>query len=189
VGGFDLSSVGEDQAPPRELVWWVGSFADADPAKVRAYPVLRGGEACPIGSSPQILPSAIVTASLPSPVPETAGYVDTVTLEDQRVTIAGWGYLSGSKGRVMIDTDLPIRSMTMRRKRRPDVVAAMKDPSLGNAGIEIQLALEPVPQKKDRRRLCIWTDDLKYGRRLLYDVASAQGQPSFVCDAAVGAAG
>jgi hypothetical protein len=189
LGGFDPSSVGEDQAPPRELVWWVGSFADADPAKVRAYAILRGGEACLVGSSPRILPFAIVTASLPSPVPERAGHVDTVTLEDQRVTIAGWGYLSGSKGRVMIDTDLPIRSMTMRRKRRPDVVAAMKDPSLGNAGIEIQLALEPVPQKKGRRRLCVWTDDLKNGRRLLYDVASAQGQPSFGCDAAVGAAG
>ena len=88
----------------------------------------------------------------------------------------------------MIDTDPPIRSMTMHRQIRPDVVAAMKDPSLGNAGIEIRLALESIPQKKGRRRLCIWTDDLKYGRRLLYDVASAQGQPSFVCDAAVGAA-
>ena len=88
----------------------------------------------------------------------------------------------------MIDADLPIRSLTVLRTRRPDVVSAMKDPSLGNAGFEIRLALQSLPQKGGRSRLCIWTDDLKYGRRLLYDVASAEGQPSFVCDAAAGAA-
>ena len=120
--------------------------------------------------------------------PGTGGICRHCYIRRQRVTIVAWGYLSGGKGRVIIDTDLPIRSTTMHRQTRPNVVAAMKDPSLGNAGIEIRLALQSVSQKKDRRRLCIWTDDLKYGRRLLYDVASAQGQLSFFCDAAVGAA-
>ena len=64
----------------------------------------------------------------------------------------------------MIDTDLPIGSMTMHRSRRPDVVAAMRDASLLNAGIEIRLNLQSDPEKKGRRRLCIWTDDPKYGR-------------------------
>jgi hypothetical protein len=189
LGGFDPSSVGENQATSREPIWWTGSFAYKDPAKVRAYAVLNIGDACLIGWSPQLLPPEIASKTLPSPVPERAGNVDAVTVEDQRVTIDGWGYLSGSEGRVMIDTDLPIRSMIMHRKRRPDVVAAMKDPSLGDAGIEIRLAVQPAVGNDHRRRLCIWTDDLKFGRRLLRGPAPAQGQPSFACDSAVGEAG
>ena len=186
LGGFDPSSVGEDEATSSEPIWWVGSFADKDPAKVRAYAVLDGGDACLIGSSPRLLPPAIAAALLPSPVPELGGWFEA-TAGDQRVTISGWGFLSDNEGRVMIDADLPFRSMSMHRKRRPDVVFAMRDASLLNAGIEIQLALQSDPEKKGRRRLCIWTDDLKYGRRLLHDPVPAPGQPSFACDPAVGA--
>ena len=188
LGGFDPSSVGKDQATPSEPIWWVGSFADNDPAKVRAYAVLREGDACLIGSSPRLLPPAITVASLPSPVPELGGHVDAAA-GNQRVTITGWGFLSDNEGRVMIDTDLPFRSMTIHRKLRPDVVATMKDASLGDAGIEIHLALQSAVENHDRRRLCIWTEDLKFGRRLLHDPAPAQGEPSFACDRNVGVAG
>ena len=57
LGGFDPSSVGEGQATPAEPIWWLGSFADTNPAKVRAYTVLdRRSDACLIGSSPRITP-------------------------------------------------------------------------------------------------------------------------------------
>jgi hypothetical protein len=187
LGGFDPSSVGEDQATPSAPIWWTGSFADADPSKVRAYAVLGGDHACLVGSSPRIFSPAIVTAPLPSPAPERKGHVDGVVFGNQRVTIVGWGYLSSSDGRVMIDTNLPILSVTLNRPRRPDVVAYLKDASLGNAGIEIRLFLKSNVEKK-QYRLCVWTDDPKYGRGMLHDATHIVGQPLFACDSAVGAA-
>ena len=49
--------------------------------------------------------------------------------------------------------------------RRLDVASAI-DRRLRSAGIQIRLALRPDPDRTARHRLCIWTDDSEYGRRL-----------------------
>ncbi len=189
LGGFDASSVGEEPDLQTSRNWWIGSFTPADPSKVRAYALYNGNDACLVGSSPRIASPAIVRASLPSPAPKRAGHVDSVSVEGQRVTIVGWGYLSSSEGEVMIDTDLPIRSLTMHRKPRPDVVTAKQDPSLRNAGVEILLVLGSGSEKRERYRICVWTNDPKFGRWMLTDATQEGESPSFTCDAAVQADG
>ncbi len=183
LGGFDPSAVGEepDQTTSTEPVWWVGSLADADPSKVRAYAIHDENSACLIGSSPRIFQPA-VTAPLPSPAPERGGYIEFATVDSNRVAIGGWGYLSSSEGQVMVDTDLPVHSLMVYRKLRPDVVAALHDRSLQNAGVYIRVALQS-GANRDRYRLCIWTYDPRYGRRTLYDPTPKEGQPIFTCDA------
>jgi hypothetical protein len=190
LGGFDGPAVGEEPDLQTSSDWWIGSFAPADPSKVRAYALYNGNDACLVGSSPRIGASpAIVKASLPSPAPKREGHIDSISVEDQRITIVGWGYLSSSEGEVMIDTDLPTRSLAMHRRLRPDVVTAKQDPSLRDAGVEIRLALQSGSEKKERYRLCVWTDDPKYGRRVLNDAAGEEKSPSFTCNAAVQADG
>jgi hypothetical protein len=185
VGGFDSSSVGEDLDPETSSrpVWWTGDFGQADPTKVTAYAVDDKGGACVVGSNPHISSRAIAAAPLPSPAPERAGHIDSVTFDENGVTIVGWGYLSSREGEVRIDTDLPVRSMTIKREPRPDVVSAKQDASLRNAGIEVQLNLDTNAGNPDHPRLCVWTDDQKFGRRTLHDPVSTAAPPLFVCDA------
>jgi len=187
LGGFDSSSVGEELDPEtsNQPVWWTGDFGQADPTKVTAYAVDDKGGACAIGSNPHTSSRAIAVAPLPSPAPESAGHIDAVTFDENGITIVGWGYLSSREGEVMIDTDLPVRSMTIKREARPDVVSALKDASLRNAGIEVRLTLNTNAGNPDPPpRLCVWTDDQKFGRRTLNNPVSTVAPPLFVCDAA-----
>jgi hypothetical protein len=155
--------------------WWVGDIAAPDPTEVRAYAVDDPASACLLGSNPRVTSRPVGVAPLPSPAPERGGFVDSVALEDSTVTIVGWGWLTGAEARVMIDTDLPIQSIKFFRVRRPHL-------PVRNAGIEIQLSLTPDAEKNERYRLCVWTDDPKYGRQTLIDVAPTPGQAVFVCD-------
>jgi MFS family permease len=186
LGGFDSSSIGEEPDPEtsNQPVWWTGDFMQRDPSKVTAYALDDKGSGCMIGSNPRIAPPAIAAAPLPSPAPERAGHIDSVTFDDNGMTIVGWGYLSSREGEVMIDTDLPVRAMTIKREPRPDVVSAEHHASLRNAGIEVRLTLDRNAGKPDPARLCVWTDDQKFGRRTLHDPVWTGAPPLFACDAA-----
>jgi hypothetical protein len=185
LGGFNRSSIavapdGEADRP----ISWTGVFRHADPAQVRAYALLDERYACLVGADPQRSASSISAAALPTPAPEPGGRIELVAMFENIVVIAGWGYLApGDAGRVMIDTDLPVLSKTLNRARRPDVASAIGDRQLRAAGVQIRLALRPDRDGAARHRLCIWTDDPEYGRRLLR-APPINGQPLLVCDIA-----
>jgi hypothetical protein len=188
LGGFEPPLIEEasDGHGLEKAVWWTGDFVSADPTKVRAYALEDGDHACLVGSNPRVGARPIALAPLPSPAPERAGYIDAVSMTDSVITIDGWGCLSSPDSQVNIDTELPVRSETLTRQPRPDVVEAMHNLALRNAGIEVQLALQSNVPNKGRYRLCVWTDDPKCGRRTLHEAGPADGQPEFVCDARAG---
>jgi hypothetical protein len=185
-GGFDSSSVDQNlnlEAPARP-VWWTGDLRTADPAKVRAYAVDDRAGACLIASNPRpsARPIAIALAPLPSPAPARAGHIDSTRVDGNMITISGWGYLSNGHGQVLVDTDLPVRWSTIKRAPRLDVVSAMHEPSLQNSGIEVRLILGDATADQIPQRLCVWTDDPKFGRRTLHNPAPGTGSPALICD-------
>jgi hypothetical protein len=185
LGGFDSSSLGEEaySEASAKPVWWTGDFGPTDPASVRAYAVDEPTGACLIASNPRTSPRAIALAPLPSPTPERGGFFDSITTDDRGLTIVGWGYLSSGDGQVLVDTDLPVRKTSLKRMPRPDVVRASNDASLRTSGIEVRLSLEPNSVDKNLHRLCVWTDDPKFGRRTLNDYLPTTGARPYVCDA------
>jgi hypothetical protein len=182
LGGLEPFSVGGEPNPETldRPVWWSGDFGKADPSKVRAYALDYEGRACMIGF-PHAVKRAIAVAPLPAPAPELGGYVDSATLDTRGISIAGWGYLSAGDGEVKIDTDLPVRSMSLTRVARPGVASAMKDTSLYRAGFQARITLRRNAGDESLHRLCVWTEDAKYGRRLLYSQVSASSSNLFVC--------
>ena len=109
-------------------------------------------------------------------------YVDAIAAQGKTITISGWGYLSDADGQVMVDTDLSIAWSKMKRVPRPDVVSALNDPSLQNAGIELRLTLRDATGDRASHRLCVWTEDRKFGRRMLRVPPASAGSPALVCD-------
>lgn len=81
--------------------------------------------------------------------------------------ISGWGMLQYDNSKVVIDTNLRIKSSTLTLFTRPDVVTAMNDPRLANAGIKIRLDLDGSPPPMEQIKFCVWTVDPELGRHLL----------------------
>jgi hypothetical protein len=192
-GGFDSSSVEEELnlKAPAMPVWWTGDFRAADLTKIRAYAVDDRAGACLIASNPRPSARSIALAPLPSPTPALGGYIDSITVEGNVITVFGWGYVSDGDGQVRVDTDLPVRWPTSSRFPRPDVVSALHEQSLQNSGFAVRLTLRDATSDQIPHRLCVWTDDPKFGRRTLHSSASRAGSPALVCDgtAAATAAG
>lgn len=157
LGGFEPGSVGEEPEGKalRRPIWWTGDFTGTDPSRISGLcRVRRGGSACFVGSKPQVRPRLAVVAQLPDPAPERGGYVDAVSTDDNLITIIEWGFVSGSQSRVMIDTDLPLRSTTLVHQPRPDVVKSLNHASLSDPGVEVRLFLRSPPTISERHRLC-----------------------------------
>jgi hypothetical protein len=96
------------------------------------------------------------------------GYIDSVSVSHQNVTLSGWGMLSLDDDRVVIDTNLPVKSSNLATYARPDVVSFAGDLRLANAGISVNLELDESLPLPDKIHLCVWTDDPEFGRNLLY---------------------
>ena len=191
IGGFDARSIGESPEPdaPATRNWWIGDLQSGNPTKVRAYAVDDKAGACLIGVLPTPAQPAVALASLPVPPPERDGHIDWVAADETALKIVGWGYLSSGAGRVLIDTDLPVASMSILRTPRPDVVRAIHDKSLANSGVEVKFFGGRDVFAGGRHRLCVWTDDPKYGRRLLHEATSTDLSAVFVCEPQAAKAG
>ena len=95
------------------------------------------------------------------------GYIDSVIISPKDIIILGWGFLQSENDRVVIDTNLLVKRSALNSYTRPDVASAMGDSRLANAGIMVKLELNESLPLPDRMKLCIWTDDPKFGRHLL----------------------
>jgi hypothetical protein len=112
--------------------------------------------------------------------------VDAVAFEKNDIRISGWGYFSSDEGRVLVDTDLPIRSMALLRELRPDVVSDTGDASLRKSGFQIRLTLQTKVETSRRYRACFWTEDPKFGRRELSDSPRIEAKALFECGVPTG---
>ena len=67
----------------------------------------------------------------------------------------------------MIDTNLPIKSAALLITPRPDVVSALGEPRLANAGFTAKLRLEDGKPLPEKTKVCVLTHDPEFGSHLL----------------------
>jgi hypothetical protein len=163
VGGLGLDAVIAGLQPDGgKDTRWIGAFVGADPGAVTAYALLDDmPTACPIGTARSIIRQPVRLAlSNARPRDLTpGGYVDSISILPQRIVIAGWGMIAADGARVLIDTNMPIRSFELATSERPDVVAALRDPRLAASGISVRLEIDTSQRPPDRVTLCVWTED------------------------------
>jgi hypothetical protein len=184
-GGLDSISAGDDadaQAADRP-VHWLGDLVDRNPFAIQVYAVDDPHNACLIASTPRTVLRPIALAALPSPSPELGGFIDVVTPENNDIRVSGWGYLSSEESRILIDTNLPIQSITLFRELRPDVVSSLHEPLLRKSGFQIRLKLQSKLQNERPYHACFWSEDPKFGRRLLNDSFRPEAKAVFDCGA------
>jgi hypothetical protein len=172
LGGFTAAQVGlvpESTGKDKVTSWWLGAFTGDRAEQTTAYLLLDQATACPIGKAPTpITPvAAIVTDTHPAGLPP-GGFLHVVEGANN-VVLDGWGMFQQMSGapRLMIDTNLPIKSTDLSLPSRPDVAATMNDPGLVDSGFTITLDLDASATRPGKVRLCVWTVDSVYGRHLL----------------------
>jgi len=118
---------------------------------------------------PEAAQSINIDAVMPAKLP-AGGWVETHKDEDQ-ITLAGWAYWlpdTQPEPSLMIDTNLLIMGhSTLQVIDRPDVVAALHDKRLKHSGLSVSLYLDKTKPLPDVPRLCLWTDDLRFGRHAI----------------------
>jgi hypothetical protein len=184
-GGLDSISVSDeaDAQTADRPVHWLGDLVDRNPSAIQVYAVDDPHNACLIASRPRAVLRPIALAPLPSPSPELGGFVDVVTLQKNDVRVSGWGNLSSDDSRILVDTNLPIQSATLFRELRPDVVSSLHEPLLRKSGFQIRLKLQSKLQNERPYRACFWSEDPKFGRRLLNDSFRPEAKALFDCGA------
>ena len=172
VVGFGIAPPFRDVSESDGIAIWTGAAAVPAGRSLIPYALLRDGSACRL-VRPADASIVIATLSVmpPGDIPRGG------TIEDEKVgkavTIEGWALVgtgSDRDGHIFIDTDLPVADLTVRSERRPDVADYMQDPRLATSGFLLTIALKPDVLIPERPRLCVWTDDETFGRRLLADV-------------------
>jgi alginate O-acetyltransferase complex protein AlgJ len=118
---------------------------------------------------PKAAPSINVGAGRPADLP-AGGWVETHQDDDQ-ITLEGWAYwLPDAQPRptLFIDTNFPVADhSTLQVIDRPDVVADLHEQRLKDSGLRVRLYLDKTRPLPDVPRLCLWTDDLTFGRRAI----------------------
>jgi hypothetical protein len=184
-GGLDAISASDeaDTQTADPPAYWLGDLVDRNPFAIHVYAVDDPHNACLIASRPRAVLRPIALAPLPSPSPELGGFVDVVTLEKNDIRVSGWGYLSSDDSRILVDTNLPIQSVTLFRELRPDVVSSLHEPLLRKSGFQIRLKLQSKLQNERPYHACFWSEDPKFGRRLLNDSFRPEAKAVFDCGA------
>jgi hypothetical protein len=168
LGGFSQGTVAMLARGGPKYVWWIGAFAGSDPATITAYALLKNA-ACPLGMPKQTLVATVSQLSNKPQALPPGGYIGSVVFSPTAVTIAGWGFLKPDGATMMIDTNLALRSHTLAFFRRPDVVSGTHDNRLAYSGFRIRLELDDRRPQPRAIRLCIWTEDPRFGRHLVND--------------------
>jgi hypothetical protein len=153
-------------------VQWIGAFTADDPSSVTAYALLDNAvEACPLGKARAIgrLMRLVLSDIRPAQLP-AGGFVDSILVSSKEVIISGWGMLQSDDARVVIDTNLPVKSSALTVHPRPDVARVLGGKRLANAGIRAKLDLDESSPLPNNVLLCVWTDDPELGRHLLTNI-------------------
>jgi hypothetical protein len=132
------------------------------------------------------VPATLTTAP---PPPDRGGWVDVGQTEPGTLIVNGWGqWQSQQPGRrLLVDTNLPVRDLTVTESIRPDVAEALKDDRLARSGFQLHLRLDEARPMPSVIRLCLWTEDPVFGRRRLnyndhreWDSCPAPGQSQMI---------
>lgn len=137
-------------------------------AAARAAPAASQAQAAGPGSGGP----TVSLASSPMPV-ERQGEVDGWTKpDDGKLVLWGWGLWQPETGsKMMVNTNLPVESMTIKTVARPDVVKVVGNPYLANSGFELTVQLDRAKPKPKIAEVCLWTEDARFGGRRLNNVA------------------
>jgi hypothetical protein len=149
-----------------ENSFWTGVFHADDAVGMKVY-ALEGDDdrSCLLGEIETL--SANVSLSPKPKEIHLGGYVDMLKIEDGQINVHGWAMVTSEKANVFIDTDLDVKSILLDRYERADVVSATKDSRLINSGLHIIINLNGPADRLSNFHLCIWTDDERYGKRVL----------------------
>ncbi len=147
---------------------WVGAFSGTAPDSVAAYALVGPGPtACKLPRVTRPLQALSVSDSHPTGL-TPGGFVDAVTIGADGVRIEGWGLRAPAAAATLhIDTNLPIAGTQLGSADRPDVVTALHDARLTDAGFIAVLTLAPGAALPRPIRLCVWSEDPVFGRHLL----------------------
>jgi hypothetical protein len=169
---------------------WSGAFKSADAESITAYALFgHGSDVCALGRAAKIgSATRLLLANYRSDDAIAKGgsvenlivaSPETNVMGSGDVTILGWGLLSGDDNRIVIATNLPVKSHSLAILPRPDIVSAIADPRLAFSGIKIDLILDKTMPSPSAIQLCVWTDDPIFGRHILQNLV----QPD-ICDSA-----
>jgi hypothetical protein len=157
---------------------WAGALATVPPTSATAFVLLdHNTAACPLENAPEVV--SPVMAELAGPAPPATppgGAVDAINISDF-VEVNGWALIQSTVGapRLLIDTNLPIHTLTVTTVARPDAAAAMHDSRLDRAGFHIIMTLDPERPIPARPLVCLWSEDLVYGSHRLSSAPAPSG--------------
>src|SRR5690606_5046717 len=87
------------------------------------------------------------------------GFIDSVTLSDNKLVLTGWGFFSTEEKQFFSNIDSVI-NIKYKTKLRQDVANAYKDDSLQYSGFILVIENE---DSKILRGLCLYTEDPIFG--------------------------
>jgi hypothetical protein len=92
---------------------------------------------------------------------DAGGYVDSILVDGSNLTIVGWGMISGAPATFHsnLSNDMPVK---IKSVARPDVVGALNDSRLINAGFRLEFKLM---EGQNIQELCLFTKDPVFGMK------------------------
>lgn len=112
-------------------------------------------------------PSIIDITPLSGTTNDLGGYIDIVEISDNQIILRGWGMISSKESVFHTNLNGDIGAV-LERSRRPDVVAALKDTRLSQAGFSLTFTLDHPASADDLLdKLCLYTQDVAFGVKQL----------------------
>ena len=138
-----------------------------------AYALIGDG-ACPLtGAAP--VPTTPVVDFRAAPEHLTRGGSVEVAHLGPKGFVTGWAPVDATKkgATLHVDTNLPLRIVSASSIPRHDVAKALGANDLDDAGFKIRFAEIPGAATPEHPRLCIWSEDPRFGIAEMQDLTAA----------------